>query len=50
MEQEIIDGVLLDMMSEIDSEALSALKQTLRAHLSKYEIKERETSLVCLFG
>lgn len=48
MEQEIIDGVLLDMMSEINSEALSALKQALRAHLSKYEIKERETSLVCL--
>lgn len=46
MKDEIVSSVLQEMMSFLNNEQLIALKETLRAKLCKYDIKEKETGLM----
>lgn len=47
MKDEIVSAILQEMMPLLNDEQLAALKETVRAKLCVYDIKKKETALMC---
>lgn len=47
MKDEIVDAIMREMMPLLSTEQLSALKETVRAQLCGYDIRKKETAVMC---
>ena len=47
MKDEIVDAIMREMMPLLSTEQLSTLKETVRAQLCGYDIRKKETAVMC---